>query len=202
MRLPDFTIEHLKRLPLRAIVAFAARCARRVEPLAQRPDGDPEREGRRAAIEAALQMAEDFAAGSRAAPDASVLAAIDAVGTAPVGPLGSRSAAAAAAGAAHAAATAWHALEFGTAGPDRSLQEGTAGDRHVIGALEHEMVDLSALDAFTAAVEAYDAVGYYNETFVAAALKDYDTLLRLDLGRYPELGEPVDPSSGGALGPL
>ena len=41
MKLPDFTVEHLKALPLRAIVAFAARCARRVEPLAQLPEGHP-----------------------------------------------------------------------------------------------------------------------------------------------------------------
>ena len=32
MKLPEFTVEHLEKLPLRAIVAFAARCARRVEP--------------------------------------------------------------------------------------------------------------------------------------------------------------------------
>ena len=47
MVLPGFTVEHLKVLPLRAIVAFATRCARRVEPLAQLPEGHPQREGRR-----------------------------------------------------------------------------------------------------------------------------------------------------------
>ena len=31
MKLANFTVEQLKVLPLRAIVAFAARCARRVE---------------------------------------------------------------------------------------------------------------------------------------------------------------------------
>ena len=69
-----------------------------------------------------------------------------------------------------------------------------------LGALEHVTADLAALDAFTAAVEAYDAVGYDNEDFVAAALDDYDRLLRLKLGRYPEPGEPIDPSPGGPLG--
>jgi hypothetical protein len=29
MQLPDFTVEYLKKVPLRANVAFAARCARR-----------------------------------------------------------------------------------------------------------------------------------------------------------------------------
>jgi hypothetical protein len=35
MRLANFPLDQLKGLPLRAIVAFAARCARRVEPLAR-----------------------------------------------------------------------------------------------------------------------------------------------------------------------
>ena len=41
MRLANFTLDQLKVLPLRAFVAFAARCARRVEPLAQLPQGNP-----------------------------------------------------------------------------------------------------------------------------------------------------------------
>ena len=56
MRLANFTIEQLKALPLRAIVAFAARCARRVEPLAQRPEGDSQREGRLDRLPAALPL--------------------------------------------------------------------------------------------------------------------------------------------------
>ena len=78
----------------------------------------------------------------------------------------------------------------------------TAEARKFLGALAAVTADLAALDAFTAAVEAYDAVGYHNEEFVAAALNDYDQLLRLKLGRYPEAGDPIDPSPGGPLGPL
>ena len=78
MELPDFTVEHLKQLPLRAIVAFAARCAGRVQPLAQLPEGHPERERRRDAVEAALRMAEGFASGSAAPPTDSVVEAVDA----------------------------------------------------------------------------------------------------------------------------
>ena len=63
MRLANFTPDQLKVLPLRAIVAFAARCARRVEPLAQLPEGNPQSESRREAVEAALRMAESFAGG-------------------------------------------------------------------------------------------------------------------------------------------
>jgi hypothetical protein len=202
MELPDFTVEHLKQLPLRAIVAFAARCARRVEPLAQRPEGDPERESHRAAVDAAIRMAEEFAGGKDTALDPSVLLAINAIKTSPGGPIGSRSAAAAATGAAHAAASACNVRETREAERYRPLVERTAGDWSPIGAIEHLTVDLAALDAFTAAVEAYDAVGYHNEEFVAAALNDYDRLLRLKLGRYPEPGDPIDPSPSGPLGRL
>ena len=68
MQVPDFTVEHLKELPLRAIVAFAARCARRVEHLAKLPEGDPRSESRRAAVEAALCLAESYANGIEHAP--------------------------------------------------------------------------------------------------------------------------------------
>jgi hypothetical protein len=58
------------------------------------------------------------------------------------------------------------------------------------------------MNAYTAAAEAFVSVGYRNEDFVDSALKDYDTLVRLELGRYPKLGNPVDPSPDGPLGPL
>ena len=37
---------------------------------------------------------------------------------------------------------------------------------------------------------------------MAAALNDYQKLCRLQLGRFPEPGTPIDPSPGGPLGPL
>jgi hypothetical protein len=39
MRLANFTLDQLKELPLLTIVAFPARYARRVEPLARSPKG-------------------------------------------------------------------------------------------------------------------------------------------------------------------
>jgi hypothetical protein len=201
MELPDFTVEHLKKLPLRAIVAFAARCARRVEPLAQLPEGHPQREGRRGAIEAALRLAEAFARGSDTPPDESVVAALDASRAVAGGPLGSADAAAAAAESARAAASAWHAgfQEAEEGGPPGRR---TAEARKFLGALEHVTADLAALNAFTAAADAFVSVGYRNEDFVSAALNDYDKLVRLRLGRYPEPGDPIEPSPGGPLGPL
>jgi hypothetical protein len=199
MKLANFPIEQLKVLPLRAIVAFAARCARRVEPLAQLPEGNPQRESRREAVEAALRMAESFARGTDVAPDESVVAAIDACRDAG-GELACAAAASAIAQAAHAAASAWHA------GPQ--AEESGAPGKHmieagrVLGTATHLTADLAAMNAYTAAAEAFVSVGYSNEHFVDSALRDYDKLVRLDLGRYPEPGNPVDPSPGGPLGPL
>jgi hypothetical protein len=200
MKLANFTVEQLKVLPLRAIVGFAARCARRVEPLAQLPEGNPHRESRREAVEAALRMAESFARGTEEPPDESVVAAIDAsrdVG----GELAAAAAASAIAQAAHAAASAWHA-------GSRVAEESGAPRKHTVeagrflGALSHVTADLAAMNAFTAAAEAFVSIGYRNEHFVDSALKDYRTLVGLELGRYPEPGNPVDPSPGGPLGPL
>src|SRR5688500_11096927 len=58
------TVEDLKELPLRAIAAWAVRCARRVQPLIPPPEGRPETDRPRAVVEAALRMAEDFARGA------------------------------------------------------------------------------------------------------------------------------------------
>ena len=58
------------------------------------------------------------------------------------------------------------------------------------------------MNAFTATGDAFVSVGCRNEDFVDAALSDYDKLVRLQLGCFPELGNPVDPSPGGPLGPL
>ena len=39
-------------------------------------------------------------------------------------------------------------------------------------------------------------------TFMRGAVHDYERLLGLHLGRYPEAGQPIDPSPDGPLGPL
>ena len=199
MTLPDFTVEHLKKLPLRANVAFAARCARRVEHLAQLPVGHPQRESRQKAVEAALRMVEAFAMGSDAPPDESVIAAIDASRGVAGGLPGSEDAAAAVAQAAHAAASAWH-TGIQEAENGGSPGRRTAEDRKFLGGLAHVTADLAALNVFTAAADAFVSVGFHNEDFVNAALNDYDRLVRLDPGRYPEAGDPIDPSPGGPLG--
>src|SRR5262249_53096167 len=104
--------------------------------------------------------------------------------------------------AAHTAASAWHLTGPGETGKNEPREMKTAEARKFLGALTYVTADLAALNAFTAAADAFTSVGYHNEDFVAAALNDYDRLVRLGLGRSPEAGVPVDPSPGGPLGPL
>src|SRR5262249_59730060 len=63
MIVTNYPPEDLKKLPLRAIVALAVRCAQRVEHMALLPDDHPENDRYRAAVGAALRVAEDFARG-------------------------------------------------------------------------------------------------------------------------------------------
>jgi hypothetical protein len=63
MIVTNYTPEDLKKLPLRAIVALAARCARRIEPQARLSDDDPEKERCRVAAANSFRLAEDFANG-------------------------------------------------------------------------------------------------------------------------------------------
>ena len=75
MLIPDYTVDDLKHLPLRAIAVFAVRCARRVEHLAT---GDQHAgEKLSPAVAAAIQMVEDFARGLPFTKCASVLAKIE-----------------------------------------------------------------------------------------------------------------------------
>jgi hypothetical protein len=200
MDLPDFTLDDLQALPLRAIVAFAARCGRRVEPLAQLPEGHAGSERRRATVAAALTLAEGFARGESVPPPGPVLDAIDtSQGIAGVA-RPCESAAAAAARAAHAAAAAIRALESAGDDPFQTPWWETDQMRATVARVEHVAAELVPLNAYTAAVEAASAAG--SERSLPGVLDDYGTLLRLGLGRYPEPGKPIDPSPQGPLGPL
>ena len=202
MELPDFTVEHLKKLPLRAIVAFAARCAEGSSPSPNSPRAT-RRERASGRRRRRPPDGRRVSRGARPAPPPSRWSRRSTrAGRAAGAARAARSAAAAVAEAAHAAASAWHLIGSQEAEKDEPREERTAEARKFLGALADVTADLAALHAFTAAVEAYDAVGHHNEDYVAAALNDYDELLRLKLGRYPEPGDPIDPSPGGPLGPL
>ncbi len=197
----NYTDEDLKKLPLRAIVAFAARCARRVEDLSQLPEGHPERESRRAAINAAIRLAEEVSRGSACSSVEPAVQAIDASRGVAGGGIGCECAVAAVAAAAHAAATAWLTLNPGASDRGANRWTNTAEARSFLGRLANDTADLAALDAFTAAVEASDAFAR-DDTFMRGAIQDYEMLLGLHLGTYPQAGQPIDPSPDGPLGPL
>lgn len=199
MIVPQYTPEDLKKLPLRAIVALGARCARRVEHMALLPDDHPESERCRAAVAAALRMTEDFARGLPCPSLETVVREIEACRAIGEGAFVHDMAMAAVVRAAHAAATAMHALDL----------RDEPGEASVLGAarpnpfphLADITADRAAGEAFTAAVEAAGADGH-TDPFLKGAIEDYKKLLQLKLGIYPQAGEPIDPSTSGPLGPL
>ena len=190
------TLEDLKKLPLRAVVAPSARCARRVEHLALLPEGDSPTERCRAAVANAIRLAEEFAGGLpcrsaeavvRESVECRAFAAGDFVRHGAMGEVMS-------------AAEASRRV-FGLRGePEERHSFGTA-NANPFPHLADVTADVAARDVFTPALEAAAAVGH-SDAFIKGAVEDDQHLLRLDLGSYPEAGEPVDPSTTGPLGAL
>ena len=201
MIITRYTTEDLKKLPLRAIVAFAARCARRVEPLSQFPADHPQREARRMAIDDAIRLAEEISRGSACATVEPVVQALEATQTISGDGIACQCAAAAAAAAARTAASVWHVLNRGESERDAKRWTNTPEARSFLAHLADVTSELVALDAFTAAVESADAIAH-DDVFVHGAVHDYERLLGLHLGTYPQAGQPIDPSRDGPLGPL
>ena len=199
MFVPKYMPEDLKKLPLRAIVALGARCARRVERLALLPDDHPENQRCRAAVAAALRVAEDFARGKPCPSLESVVREIEACRAIGEGAFVHDMAMAAVIRAAHAAVTARHALDLRGELEEKDL----LGDAqpNPFPHLADITADQAAWAAFTATVEAAGADGH-TDPFLKGAIEDYEKLLRLDLGSYPQAGKPIDPSTNGPLGPL
>jgi hypothetical protein len=199
MIVTNYTPEDFKKLPLRAIVALAARCARRVEHLAELPDGHPAKEQCRMAAANVAKLAEDFAAGRPCPSVEAALKELDDARAIAKGSFVCDSALATFVMAGRAAANAIHAAELSGESAESHSVGAHAADP--IGNLADVTADLAARAAFTAAFEAVAAEGH-TDPFIKAAIDDYERLLRLDLGRFPQSGKPIDPSSSGRLGPL
>jgi hypothetical protein len=196
------TEDDLNKLPLRAIVAYAARCARRVQPLFRQAAGAHDFAKHAAAVEQANSLTEWFCLGrdvgayagggrstvpvARAAARATIAAA--------------RAAARAASAAAFASAAAIAAEDSAAAFATGAFAAAAAADA-VAAADAATAADSIATDhaiageAIVAAAAADDAVG-------VTAASDYARLRELNLGCYPELGPPLDPTEQGPLGPL
>jgi hypothetical protein len=199
MIVTKYTSEDLKKLPLRAIAAFAARCARRVQDQALLPDDHPENQKRRTAVAAAICLAEDFARNSQCTSCESVIRSVEESRTIAEGEFVRDIAMAAVVQAARAAAAGLRVLQLRSE-PEESHMFGAAKP-NPFPHLADVTADLAAREAFTAAMEAAAATGHADE-FINAGIADYEKLLRLDLGSYPQAGKPIDPSSNGPLGPL
>jgi hypothetical protein len=196
----NYSADDLKKLPLRAIVAFAVRCARRVERLALPPDDHPEKERWASAVAEALRVTEDFARGLPCPTIESAVINLEAGQAKAQGDLVREDANAAVVRAAHAAATAIHVIAAREEPEQKRLLSG-GPPLNSLSHLADVSADLAALDAYTAAMDAAEAVGY-SDAFTMAASDDYRKLLELGLGQFSEPGKPIDPSPKGPLGPL
>jgi hypothetical protein len=199
MIVPNFTPADLKKLPLRAIIALAVRCAQRVEHMALLPDNDTDHERCRAAVGAAMRAASDFAQGRPSQSIESVVREIEACRAIGAAAFVRDRAMGSAVLTAHAVATALQALDARRQPEEPDLLGGAHANPFPH--LAEVTADVAAREAFTAAVEAASAEGYADQ-FIRGALGDYEKLLRLDLGSYPQEGKPIDPSPEGPLGPL
>ncbi len=195
----QYTVDDLKTLPLRAIVALAVRCARRVERLASLPDGHPDAASVKAAADEALRVAETFARGEPCPSAEQAVEAIEAVHDAASGEIIRENAYASIVRAIHAAATAARAVAEEHEPGERLLMGGHGNPR--LASVAGISADLAAMGAFTAALNAAEAVGSTDE-FTRWAAEDFRKLQKLKLGEYPEAGDPIDPSPAGPLGPL
>jgi len=199
MIVPNISTEDLKKLPLRAIVALAARCARRVESPSLLPDGHQDRDRCRTAIDGAIRLAEDFARGSPCAAVPSVIRDVETCRAIAQGEYVRETPIGAVVWTSHAAAAATESLGL----RDEPAEVDLMGTRqpNSFPQLANVGADLAARDAFTAAVDAAVAAGCGDE-FIKGSMQDYQSLLKLGLGPYPEAGQPIDPSPTGPLGAL
>src|SRR5271157_4842354 len=187
--------DQLAKLPLRAIVAFAVRCARRVQPL-----GRVLTEYRQVEVDDAIAIAEGFARGGKAVHAAGAAArAVDA---------------ARAAAAKAAADSDWvdaDDAEAAAAWADATARAADAAACAARAANAARAADIAAADAAAARADA-DADAAEDTAHAAwntgraasrtAARGDLQQLLALELGRPGTLGKPIDPAEDGPLGPL
>jgi len=184
--------ERLAQLPRRAVVAFAARCTRRVQPLTHFiPQQD------RDAIDRAIASAEAFAKGTAADWAAHRAAAADARAAAVA-------VVAAAADAARAtAADATRAAAVADAVADDAAWADAVADARAADAATADDDAWAAADARAAVAWATDAAARAARAATRAATsRDLERLIALNLGQPGTLGAPIDPSEAGPLGPL
>lgn len=173
----------LKTLPLRALVAYAARCAHRVQPYFHLPFEHPEAETAEKSFQEAMQVCLDFVRGvdvmpvyAQAVEDALVRALI-AVSEGESPDTKAALSCNAMYAAINAAVLALHAVKA----PSRATQ----GSKVV-----------------AAAVTSSEAALVVDPDIKHKVIRDFQILTRLSLGRFPDWGRPFDAGPSGTLGPL
>ena len=172
-----------KPLPLRALIACTARCARRVQYLFHVDPSRPEAEACATAIDMAIRLSEEWAAGRD-------LAVNDV-----------------------AQATEYTLQTLAVVSEEHGEDKGPAFAANaayaVIDATKSALEAMEADDPLPAAERVIDSVAICTDAAISAdpeirraAQLDWDMASRLHLGRFPDLGDPVDPSETGILGPL
>lgn len=179
-------VEKLKQLPLRALVAYAVRCAMRVQMLYlkfqdDKPGGGPPA-GMAESVAEAIELACRFASdeGEYDAKRGQKLEeiVIEAVMRAKNGHRG-------AAFAANAAYAALNAANIAYASDEKGANRRAEAEKVV-----------------QAVTTAADAAAAAHEPAIQSALEDWHAIQLMRLGEFPELGSPLNPHPEGKLGPL
>jgi hypothetical protein len=205
--------DEVRQLTLRAMVAYAARCARRVL-----PEADPEGPAFAETVADAVRAAERFAAGDEelevreaeeAANEAAAAAEQFSAGGEP--DMGQYSAACAASYAARAAAACAFSqdpaggMDFGFMADAVAAMGGVAAADAAVGNITAaaDAALAAAMGAVSSKTELDDPPARAAEAaFIARALADYNLLLAHKCESFGQLGDAVDPGPYGPLGEL
>ncbi len=153
----------------------------------------------KAAVSRALEMAERFAHGQPCSSCESEIRQLEPFRDHAHGDPARQDAIAAIIQAVQAADTAQNAMNIRAEPAERHLL-GPAPEAGPLADLDRVAADVATLCGFTAAVDAADALGY-SDAFIHQSVADYEKVLSMKLGQYPDAGEPIDPSADGPLGP-
>ena len=195
--------QDLKALPLRALVAFTARCVRRVQPVFLLPSSFPDRRQHSNAVADAIALAEEFARGepisSRKAHEVGTKASHTAEA---VQQLRFAIQQALVAKAAAEAAYSVHAAAL-----DLADSSGIVINAYTLATKEGQPIDKAfaatrGLHTANFAARSSALVGNACPALAIHISRDFTKLKELALGAYPELGQPIDPAGAGPLGPL
>ena len=183
------TVDELEKLPLRAIVAYAARFARRAQRSSRaRLDGHGQT-GTIGTGDWALSVVEDFCTGTTDLAVAHHAVNVAFTATVADGTYGA---------AYRAAIGTVYAAGLATGKVPAHAADGTDNAARVA----HSVASAAASTACCFAFAARDTDPAAFETAAEVGRADYDRLVQLELGVFPDLGKPIDPTENGPLGSL